>query len=400
MTLHLKSSVLSLCAVLAMTNIGVLLGYPSQYYWFSSILLLGILAIIAIKSRIFLHKTLLTSGSLFALIFTFSMAVNVVYPSFGIGYYFLCLIILPYTSSLIGQYIGYESFYKGLSRLMVAFFALFLCLFLFGGRHFFPHGQFSGSLPTASFFGGMCSVIAMIFFSDFITTRRKKGLIICFISTIFLLLSQHRAGMLALFVGAAFLYLSCNRGLLELLLKRLPFLLIGSLLFVVSISVLFPAVLAKAFYDGNLGITSINFSGRLLVWGPLLVSILGDWSSIFIGHGPYSIQGYFLANHSDIINAIEVPHNEYLRLGYEFGIVGLTTYCLVLFKLFTNNLHDRQLILVSTAAFLHFSTEMMFSNVIYWASAYGLIMFIWIGSLRRDSSAILRGRSWRSGGTS
>ena len=80
------------------------------------------------------------------------------------------------------------------------------------------------------------------------------------------------------------------------------------------------APLRDRFDQGDLSLsvggTNINAEGRTKVWGVLWSEVPND---LLIGHGP----GAASARSILVDPAFDHPHNDYLRILYDFGVVGL-----------------------------------------------------------------------------
>jgi len=78
--------------------------------------------------------------------------------------------------------------------------------------------------------------------------------------------------------------------------------------------------------QATFGGRTINTAGRTKIWGVILQE---SSDSIFLGHGIGSSEDLVLSN----FQTISQPHNDFLRIFFDFGILGFIVLCLMLLLL-------------------------------------------------------------------
>lgn len=131
--------------------------------------------------------------------------------------------------------------------------------------------------------------------------------------------------------------------------------------------------------DLDLANTDLNTSGRGAVWAHLLDLV--DDRPIF---------GYGLGTALDEVNAISFgvishPHNDYIRLVYETGYLGVIVFCgccivQTWHAYKTYAIRRRNLFLLTGAScFVPFALYMSSDNILLYAAFYGNLMFLLLG---------------------
>jgi len=138
----------------------------------------------------------------------------------------------------------------------------------------------------------------------------------------------------------------------------------------------------EAFQTGD-----IRSSGRILLWGSLLDDLEGRY---YFGAG--SRNSYFLLKKEFV--TIKEPHNDFIRIMYDYGIIGLTLYLLALFRIYKEvkkrselNKLEKTLALSIITTFLIF---MLTDNAInYTISCFGIVVYV-LGmlSVKKNKSII------------
>ena len=126
-----------------------------------------------------------------------------------------------------------------------------------------------------------------------------------------------------------------------------------------------------------------EFASRFLIWGRLLDGLSDNY---LWGMGLFAANKFYAINYGDNYN----PHNDYIRLLFELGVVGSLLYFgffgLVFFKLMTRSnmnkgkydYHIRSLI-----AFIPFMGLVSLTDNIFLDPSFGLILFCVMGILLR-----------------
>jgi O-antigen ligase len=143
----------------------------------------------------------------------------------------------------------------------------------------------------------------------------------------------------------------------------------------------------KMFYGGSGTIQDVrlenpNFatSGRTVMWDALRYEI---GKEPWFGHGANGDEVFLFR----LFNANTQPHNDWLRLTYNYGYIGVIlfgiTLLMQLFHAFTRGRNSsgetRTLFYVGASSFLIFSLFMISDNIIYYAAFFGNLQFTILG---------------------
>jgi hypothetical protein len=275
--------------------------------------------------------------------------------------------ILPIVFILVTHKIPEK--YKKLGLLLVALLGFSqLAVFGVGDR-----GHFGGIYNSGSIFGGQVSLLALISAILFIKSRMTIYLFLFVGFLTLLVLANHRTGIVALLICGFYAVLSMRS-------YRTRRLIIG----VVSFLLLLPALPYLAnllFFDSVISLESLNTSGRLAVWPTLLNEWFSGWVSVVFGGGA-GLSQHILISQFDGINAgIVLPHNEFIRLGVDYGFLGLLLCFGVIIRAITNYTEFANILC------LHFIIECLLSNVFFWQISYFLPMFIFLRKNTRPTGA-------------
>lgn len=166
------------------------------------------------------------------------------------------------------------------------------------------------------------AVIGLGWFLAEYRAGRKQALCWAFALLIAIALSLSRSALVAGFI------LITGTLIVALPRQRLRGVIIGILLITVGYwAITSWAPLHDRFFSGDLSLSvggvRVNTEGRTYVWGTLWSEVPND---LVLGHGP----GAASARSAALDPAFDQPHNDYLRLVYDFGVVGI-----VLFAWFT-----------------------------------------------------------------
>lgn len=148
-----------------------------------------------------------------------------------------------------------------------------------------------------------------------------------------------------------------------------------------------PRMQQKMFRSGEGTLSDLNFtnpnlqtSGRTMMWNVFDAKIR---QRPWFGYGANASEQ--LVN--QLIPGLGHPHNDYIRLKYDYGYVGL---CLFLLTVFAQGLHSwrasrrsrgttRWLLVGSASAFLPFLVMMKTDNIILYAAFFGNLQFAMMG---------------------
>lgn len=375
----LKSIMISLLLTMSLVNFGKIFNYEKEYYWlmYSAIIYCAIILSLQHKWLSGHRGIQFSSIALF-----FCLVVNAVRSHDGIAtslYFIVNILVIPYIAFFIGKKIGEASFLSNLRIVSIILFPMFIGQFFLSERD----GDFSGGLATGSVFGGVMSLISVIFFISYVKRRGYLDLIIAIVSCALLFFSSHRAGILAL----ACAFLVCltyrfSRGFISFLASQLViiFVLLASLY---ALYIFYPQVIFDQFFGNELELSNLRTAGRATIWPALVDSYLASWSSISIGGGLGHAIDVIAHFHGDTLDSIAVPHNEFLRILLDTGMVG---FFLVVFFYKSTLLSFRHSIFKYSgyAITVHLLCEMLFSNVIYWAGSYVFLLMMYAGALHNS----------------
>jgi len=125
----------------------------------------------------------------------------------------------------------------------------------------------------------------------------------------------------------------------------------------------------------------VQTSGRLKAWDMLIDEIP---NALWLGHGSNSTQTFLQAQ----IDSFDHPHNDWLRLLYEYGLIGTALFLVtVLIQVRTLirmakasvSMHGRFACYTAASLFIPFCILMITDNIILYAAYFGNIHFILIG---------------------
>ncbi|MFI3297229.1 MAG: O-antigen ligase family protein [bacterium] len=169
--------------------------------------------------------------------------------------------------------------------------------------------------------------ISAIYLASFLYLgRRRKDMLLALLFVLPCIIWSFRTSLLAnvvfLSVFSVFLY-------------KLRAVIIIAIIAIMGVCVVFyiPSVKEKMFFnsqeitiqdfqEGNISMDNINSSGRFAMWEDLVARFYSD--NKIIGSGTGTVQGYMYNNH--VFNGVRVPHNEYLPIICDNGLIGLVLY--------------------------------------------------------------------------
>lgn len=237
-----------------------------------------------------------------------------------------------------------------------------------------------------------CVAIVWVLMTHFRVTHSRFSLFAALaIITIPLVASSRGpfiAGILAFAIGLPF------SGLRRAIVQPL----IGAALLAVAVFA-YPPILEKMFFN-NATLSEvatspelIRTSGRLDAWGILIQEIA---SNPFVGHGANASEVFLVSTYSEEFSH---PHNDYLRLLFDYGVFGLVIFLGTLalqFRRLVCQARAARASLKTTRAYLAYSAASLFmpflllmsiDNILLYAAFFGGLHFLFIGIIESRARA-------------
>jgi len=367
-----KNNFYSLYFFLAFINYGLLIGAANlnilfQFAIIGFLLIVHLLRhpVIKFDRDLFKPEVALSIWLIFSLVAFWN---GNLLRSFG---FVLNLLLMPVICHLLINAFGKGHYIGSMRRAILVLFGIVGSLYFFD---IFNDGDFKGTLASSSVFGALMSLCGLFFMIEYLINKKSINIIVAITCTALLVLSSHRTGILALILSSIllpFVFSISYRAKIFMLLS-LGTLFLVAIFFVIKI---FPQLVSKAFYDGVIGIDNINMSGRSLIWEMLFLSWIDSLPNLIFGCGLNCSSDLIISSFPDTLEAIAVPHNEYLRLVVDLGIIGLLFYFWFLVKLLGVSLSSFEG-RISLVFFIHLCVEMFFSNTIYWSGSYMMTLLL------------------------
>lgn len=145
-----------------------------------------------------------------------------------------------------------------------------------------------------------------------------------------------------------------------------------------------------SFSDGISAPDALQTSGRIQAWAALLDGVV---EAPYLGHGGNASEPFLT---STISEAFSHPHNDYLRILYDYGTLGFFLFLLTYFSLIrhcirsppiSDNPNTKILRYIACGLFAPFFLLMSIDNALLYAAFFGNIHFLLIGineSIRRS----------------
>lgn len=282
------------------------------------------------------------------------------------------LYVVPVFAYFIGRscYSERSLFVFRVTFIFIVTLSFIVYLFQWSGE-----SDFSGTQASGSVYGGVVSLYALLFFIFFQRGKLKLDLMLSAAALLLLVMSKHRAGLLAIVISL-WIYIGL-RGSRSSMGSIIWLAVIGAFALVglFALFVLSPEFFVNQFYDGDIALENINTSGRAAIWGMLT----DEWSKsawlLLFGGGIGHSTMLITENFPSTLDSIAVPHNEWLRLGVDMGLLGILIYAL-----FINRFVSAGVAIagnpVVVALIAHVYVEMFFSNAIFWSGSYFAILGI------------------------
>jgi O-antigen ligase len=243
--------------------------------------------------------------------------------------FFLCLILFPTTLFLTAIYrnhqeVKFEKYFMSALTLSATTYLISVIINGFGNSYIF-------SARSISMLA--CVALLNISVSD---TPKNLFLRVLFTSTI--LFSLSRTALFIAFIINSYHYFIGKKSLSKSYFGKATFSLSGIALF--SYLTLLFSPIAKRFYSVGDGASlfgiNVNTNGRSKVWEYL---ISGIEQKPLLGHGigqaQIAVTEYFVT--------IAQPHNDYLRITFDLGLLGLTLWVFAFTRLAYNLQHQNYL---------------------------------------------------------
>lgn len=303
-------------------------------WWFSIVSKAAmwiILLIFSLAIILNIFKAKLNSKSLFSLstllfilcwgIFSYSVSNYKNVPAFlvDVQFFVLAIFFMILFSVIDYDYSTLKKYFLTFIGWSLAFFWLDILLVYLPGGTVFPNDlgvlRFSPGLGASAGAIYLYSALVPLFCFRWLRYNNFR-LFVCFFLGALILATSTRIAVLAVFFSLLY-YMHSKRyfGFNLLSFCFLALTIVAGYIFY-----------QRLFFDGATGIDSINTNGRLILWAGLMKGIL---NSPFFGHGFGSANAYITS--SGIGAGIGVqPHNDYLRIFFEFGFIGGSAFIVLL----------------------------------------------------------------------
>jgi hypothetical protein len=232
---------------------------------------------------------------------------------------FLCLLLLPLTIYLAFAYQIFQDKRTGLlfTRAIVLSSILYIITVMLYG------------LGNSNFYGPRSiSMIACVGLLSISNSSNQSSIFARVIFTACVILSLSRTAFLVATILNAFYFMRSRSGTSKYLLSRIPMAL-GVLTFLGYLMLSITSLRNRFFEVGDnsrlFGI-SLNTNGRTQVWDIL---IAGIQDNLVFGQGIGQAQIVVSSRFTSIFE----PHNDYLRLTYDLGLVGLTLWIFAIVRI-------------------------------------------------------------------
>ena len=379
---HSGSIFLMLLLMMAMVNFGKFFGFGKEYYWFAYAVIIYSAVILLLFQRLDLapKKLYLATFILFSYLLISALKSK---DGLAVSAYFITnLFFIPVIAFFFGKLAGEVAFLRHFR--VVAIILLPLCIIGFFYKD--AEADYSGTLASGSVFGGVMSLITLIAALDYVWRRRASSLIVALMSFALLLMSAHRTGILALILSF-YVYITArlSKNMFRFAAIQFVMMLFGGLIFY-AIYKYNPQLILDQFLGEEISVETVRTSGRATIWPELIESYLSSWSGIIFGGGLGTAINVIRQSHPDTLDSIAVPHNEWLRILLDMGIVGLCSF-IFFYKIVLFSFRDIRFQYLGYAIGTHLFCEMFFSNVIYWAGSYMFILMLYMGSLHGAGGA-------------
>lgn len=367
---------LMLLLMMAMVNFGKFFGLGKEYYWFAYAVIIYSAVILTIFQSLVLapKKLYLAMFILFSYLLISALRSK---DGLAVSAYFITnFFFIPVIAFFFGKLAGEVALLRHFR--IVAIILLPLCIIGF----FFKDAEtdYSGTLASGSVFGGVMSLITLIAALDYVRRKWTSSLIIALMSFTLLLMSAHRTGILALILSF-YVYITArlSKSVLGFVAIQFVMALLGGLV-IYAINIFNPQLILDQFFGEEISVETVRTSGRATIWPELLESYLSSWTGIIFGGGLGTAVNVIRQSHPETLDSIAVPHNEWLRILLDIGMVGLYSF-IFFYKRILFSFRNIGFQYLGYAIGTHLFCEMFFSNVIYWAGSYMIILMLYMGSL-------------------
>lgn len=242
-------------------------------------------------------------------------------------------------------------------NLFIYLFILTTFITLLSSNYYTPLGRFYGFIGSPTVLTVFLDLYIIVFF--FTNNSKITSLFIYFIVFYIHIKAQTRLNLMYLTVLPMMIKIISN---FKLRIYKVFILF----LFILSLNFLYPIyqfytetsesnLAASRYEDGR----DASFGLRLAMYNVVLLNLANsNLTTLLVGHGSeYTRELIFLEYNKDLL-----PHNDFLRLLTDFGVIFLVIYLIVIFKIaLKNNLSY----ILTTLYFLSFYHNMVFSFFIF-----------------------------------
>jgi O-antigen ligase len=172
----------------------------------------------------------------------------------------------------------------------------------------------------------------------------------------------------------------------------------------ISMLVFFPPLSEKMFNAGHslsdsiLTPDALQTSGRIHAWAALLDEAM---KAPYLGHGGNASEPFLT---SSVSEAFAHPHNDYLRLFFDYGLAGLLVFSFTYISIFRRCIESTSIHMdhkvkilqgITFSLFIPFFLLMLMDNILLYSAFFGNIHFLLIGvneSIKRTTRKTLHAR--------
>lgn len=274
-----------------------------------------------------------------------------------------------------------EDFYKLLLKFIIISFGLSLVyvilLFLSGKEMFeFDYGSYRFIGPTGA--AGSAIYYVALFIPIFINYKyykEKKYLLLSLFLAALIISTGSRMAFLVLMVVVFIQYFQS---------ANYKFKVIYTAAFFVILAYVIVLLGQRMFFGDNISFESLNLSGRNILWAAV---INHSFDSIYFGHGHGAATNYLLDLKILGGKRDYQVHNDYIRIYYNFGLIGLSIFLYLLFRIYKKikfcshfGFQENVLSQISLSYFIGFLMLMFTDNIIlyYFYFYFFLIFFFYM----------------------
>jgi O-antigen ligase len=240
-----------------------------------------------------------------------------------------------------------------------------------------------GSSATSIFY----LALFIPFFIRYLFYKEKKYLFLSAFLIAMIILCGTRITLLALM--SIIFFNTIGVKVFSLDLKKMMLILV---LFVIFYLYVFDDMVGRMFFGGNVSFESLNTSGRTVVWEGVINKFL---ESTLFGFGSGATTEYLLITDPLGNGRINQVHNDYIKIIFDFGLIGLTLFLFItknMFNLLSNKVkhsqRTRMNITISKSYIYAFMILMITDNVwvyIFYIYPFLIYYFYTVEQIRIES---------------